>query len=59
MATNMKRQTITLTEEMAIRLDRIKQAKYYNTSQSKMLQDLICLGIDAMEKRIKAENRAK
>ena len=57
MATDMKRQTISLTEDMEARLDRVKQAKYYNTSRSKMLQDLICMGLDVMEELIKKEQK--
>ena len=55
MPSDMKRFTISVTDEMAIQLDRMKQEKYYNTSQNKMIQDLICAGLDAMNKKIKKE----
>ena len=40
MATDMKRFTISVTDEMEIQLDRMKQAKYYKTTKNKMIQDL-------------------
>lgn len=49
MATNMKRFTIGLTKDMELQLDRLKQEKYYNTTQNKMIQDLICLGLESMK----------
>ena len=52
MATDMKRFTISVTDDMAIQLDRMKQMKYYNTSQNKMIQDLLCVGLEAMQKEL-------
>ena len=50
MATDMKRFTISLTKEMEADLDKLKQAKYYKTTQNKMIQDLVILGIEVMKK---------
>ena len=47
-----KRFTISITDEIAIQLDRMKQAKYYNTSQNKMVQDLIRVGLETMQKEL-------
>lgn len=52
MATDMKRFTISVTEEMDARLDLLKQAKYYNVTRNKMLQDLICIGLETMQSEI-------
>ena len=52
MATNMKRFTISVPKEMEADLDMIKQAKYYNTTKNKMIQDLIILGLKAMKKEM-------
>ena len=52
MATDMKRFTISLTKDMEARLDRLKQAKYYNTTRNRMIQDLICLGLESMQKKM-------
>lgn len=52
MANYMKRFTISVSDEMAIQLDRMKQVKYYNTSQNKMVQDLIHLGLETMQKEL-------
>lgn len=43
----MKRFTIGVDDATAARLDRLKQVKYYNKSQCKMIQDLIIAGLDA------------
>lgn len=52
MATDMKRFTISVTDEMEVRLDRMKQIKYYKTTKNKMIQDLICIGLDVLEKEM-------
>lgn len=52
-----KRFTISITDEIAIQLDRMKQAKYYNTSQNKMVQDLIRIGLETMQKELESVNR--
>lgn len=56
MATCMKRFTISVTDEMGVQLDGIKQARYYNTTKNKMIQDLIMLGINEMKKEIEKDN---
>lgn len=52
MATDMKRFTISITKDMEIQLDRMKQSKYYNTTRNKMIQDLICLGLESMQQKM-------
>lgn len=47
MATESKRFTISLTPELEHRLDRAKQEKYYNRSQSQMVRDLILRGLNS------------
>lgn len=54
MSTNMKRFTVSVSDEIEKQLDRLKQEKYYNTSQNKMVQDLIAIGIAEMQKEIDA-----
>lgn len=52
MPTNMKRFTIGVDDDTASQLDRLKQAKYYNKSQNKMIQDLIGLGLASMQQKM-------
>lgn len=52
MATDMKRFTISVTDDMEERLDRLKQAKYYKVTRNRMIQDLICIGLDTMQDEI-------
>lgn len=52
MSTDMKRFTISVTDEMEVQLDRMKQIKYYNTTRNKMIQDLICVGLVTMQKEL-------
>jgi len=59
MATDMKRFTISVTKDMESDLDMLKQAKYYNTTKNKMIQDLLVLGIQDMKKKIVSEKRRK
>ena len=59
MATDMKRFTISVTDEMEIRLDKIKQLKYYKTTKNKMIQDLICIGLDVMQKEMDSLGQSK
>lgn len=54
MATTMKRFTISITKDMEIQLDRMKQSKYYNTTRNRMIQDLICLGLETMQQKMDA-----
>ena len=55
MATSMKRFTISVTDDMDRKLDRMKQVKYYNTTRNKMIQDLIMLALETMSKEMKKE----
>ncbi len=57
MATDMKRFTISVTKDMETDLDMLKQAKYYNTTKNKMIQDLIILGLEIMKKELVSEKR--
>lgn len=52
MATNMLRFTISVDDDTAVKLDKLKQLKYYNTTRSKMVQDLIALGLESMQKEV-------
>lgn len=52
MATKNLRFTVSVDDDIAIRLDKLKQAKYYNTTRSKMVQDLIALGLETMQKEV-------
>ncbi len=51
----MKRFTISITDEMELKLDMLKQRKYYNTTRNKMIQDLIMLGLEVMNKEMERE----
>lgn len=55
MKTDMKRFTISITDEMELKLDMLKQRKYYNTTRNKMIQDLIMLGLEVMNKEMERE----
>ena len=59
MATDLKRFSISVTDEMEVRLDRMKQIKYYKTSKNKMIQDLLCIGLDVMQKEIDSIEQSK
>lgn len=59
MAQDMRRLTISLPEDVNVRLDRIKQATYYNTSRSKMIQDIIRLGLDVMDEQNKKDEETQ
>lgn len=59
MATTMKRFTISITKDMEIQLDRMKQSKYYNTTRNRMIQDLICLGLETMQQKMDAIGQIK
>lgn len=52
MATNMLRFTISVDDDTAVKLDKLKQLKYYNTTRSKMVQDLIALGLESMQTEV-------
>ena len=51
----MKRFTISITDEMELKLDMLKQRKYDNTTRNKMSQDLIMLGLEVMNKEMERE----
>lgn len=55
MATNLKRFTISVSDDMELKLDRMKQMKYYNTSKSRMIQDLIFIGLETLNKEMEKE----
>ena len=57
MATDMKRFTISVTDEMECQLDKVKQAKYYNTTKNNMIQDLIVMGLEVMQKKMEKEKK--
>lgn len=59
MATDMKRFTISVTDDMEERLDRLKQAKYYKVTKNRMIQDLICIGLDTMQDEIDAVGKIR
>lgn len=44
-------------QDMEIQLDRLKQAKYYNTTKNKMIQDLICLGLESIQHKTDASGQ--
>lgn len=54
MATELKRLTITIPENLEPMLDKVKQEHFYNDSQSEMIRQLIIAGLRA---RKEAEER--
>lgn len=56
MATNNLRFTVSIDPETAVKLDRLKQIKYYNTTRSQMVQDLIALGLKKVQKEYDLDN---
>lgn len=52
MATDMLRFTISVTKDMEEKLDLLKQAKYYDVTRNRMIQELICIGLESMQKEI-------
>jgi len=49
MATELKRLTITIPEDLESALDKVKQERFYNDSQSEMIRQLIVAGLKARE----------
>lgn len=49
MATELKRLTITIPEDLEPMLDKVKQEHFYNDSQSEMIRQLIVAGLKARE----------
>lgn len=58
MSTDFKRFTVSVSPDMEQRLDKIKQEKYYNRSQSQMVRDLIDRGLAAIQQE-KADETKK
>jgi len=58
LATDLKRYTITITEEIEKDLQQEKKETYYAKTQSDMIRDLIIRGLDALraEKADKAKD---
>ena len=52
MATDMLRFTISVTKDMEEKLDLLKQAKYYDVTRNRMIQELICIGLESMQSEI-------
>lgn len=50
--TSNLRFTISVDAETAVKLDRLKQLKYYNTTKNKMVQDLIALGLESIQREV-------
>lgn len=50
MSTEYKRFTVSVTPNMAKKLDKAKQERYYNQAQSQMVRDLIARGLAVLEK---------
>lgn len=57
--TDLKRFTISINKETEVRLNKLKQFKYYNTTRNKMIQDLIVMGLDAMEKKMEKKKKGE
>lgn len=55
MATNLKRFTISISDEMKIELNEEKKETYYAKTQSEMIRDLITRGLVSLrnEKTVK------
>ena len=49
MATNMKRFTISLTEELEAALDKAKREMFYNRTQSEMIRELLSEGVKSLQ----------
>ena len=49
MATELKSLTITIPEDLESALDKVKQERFYNDSQSEMIRQLIVAGLKARE----------
>lgn len=56
MATNQKRLTFVVTADIMLRLDAMKQKKYYSSSQSEMIRSLLRSGLNAVESNDVIEN---
>lgn len=50
MATGLKRYTISITPEMEVELDKLKQERYYKSTQTAMIRDLIIRGLESVSK---------
>lgn len=56
MATTLRRFTISITPSMDADLDAAKKERYYKSTQSDMIRDLISLGLEALKAKNEAEN---
>ena len=50
MATSQKRLTISLPDDIEKGLDELKKSEFYNSPQSKMIQQLIRIGLEEKRK---------
>ena len=58
MATDLKRFTISITDEMEQDLDEEKKETYYAETQSEMIRDLIARGLVALKEEKAAKEKA-
>ncbi len=58
MATGMRRFTISITPNMDMELDRVKQEIYYKDTQNDMIRDLIMRGLRSLKEE-KSPNENK
>ena len=56
MATTLRRFTISVTPSMDADLDAAKKERYYKSTQSDMIRDLISRGLEALKAENEAEN---
>lgn len=58
MATDMKRFTVSIPHDMESGLDALKKEKYYKTTRSEMIRDLLERGLESFhsEKKIRGDN---
>lgn len=58
MATGLKRYTISITPELEDELDKLKQERYYKSTQTAMIRDLIIRGLESVSKEKATQTRA-
>lgn len=51
MATEMKRITFAITEEMEPLLDRAKKNMFYDRNQSEMIREILMAGLEVMDEK--------
>ena len=60
MATELKRLTFVVTQELEPRLDHTKKELFYDRTQSEMIRELVLAGLDAMDvKAVKEKDHEK